>query len=274
MRAIRVIAVLLFLVSLSLTLLSGYSARVLEDHTPPVLTSSIEELSVSVTDPEEALLAGLSARDGTDGDLTREILVEHISGLTGANSVNVTYAVFDRAENVAKLTRKIIYTDYVSPRFSLTAPLVYPVGAKVMLSDRLTVTDCLQGDITSGIRLGTQGLSNTAAGTYQITVQATNDLGDTAILPLTVQVVPNGVQVPQVLLSQYIVYKKAGETLLPNQYITRVIDPAAEGQAIATKAVNMDRSKVDMDTPGVYEVYYRYTGKEATGVTILTVVVE
>lgn len=274
MRTIRVITVLLFLASLSLTLLSGYSSRVLEDHTPPVLSSSQEELAVSVTDPQEALLSGLTARDGVDGDLTEDILVEHISGLTGPNSVNVTYAVFDKAENVAKLTRKVTYMDYESPRFSLTAPLVYRVGAKIMLSDRLTVTDCLQGDISAGIRLGTQGLSNTAAGTYQITVQVTNDLGDTAILPLTVQVVPNGVNVPQVLLSQYIVYKKAGETLLPNQYITRVVDPAAEGQAIATKAVTMDRSRVDMNTPGVYEVYYRYTGKEATGLTILTVVVE
>lgn len=274
MRTIRVLTVLIFLAAVCLTLLSGYSARVLEDHTPPVFSGDTEALSISVTDPKEALLAGLTAKDDRDGDLTGEILVEHVSGLVGEQSVNVTYAVFDRSENVAKLTRRVTYADYVSPRFSLTGPLIYRVGSKIMLSDRLSATDCLDGDITNSVRLAAQGLSNTAAGSYRITVQVTNSLGDTSILPLTVQVVPNGVNTPQISLSQYIVYMKAGEMLLPNQYVTRVTDPAAEGQSISTRSVRMDRSTVDMNTPGVYEVYYSYTGREATGMSILTVVVE
>ena len=79
-------------------------------------------LEVSVDAGEEELLQGISAWDNRDGDLTSEIMVDHISTLVSDNTAKITYVVFDRSDNASKLTRTIAYTDYETPKFSLTQP--------------------------------------------------------------------------------------------------------------------------------------------------------
>ena len=55
--------------------------------------------------------------------MTGSILVEKLSDLYDGNRRLVTYAAFDSDDNVSKASREIVYTDYSSPRFSLTHAL-------------------------------------------------------------------------------------------------------------------------------------------------------
>lgn len=118
-----------------------------------------------------------------------------------------------------------------------------------------------------------QNLNIAAAGTYSITLQVTNSLGDTAIVPLSVIMQENG-KLPSIALQEYLVYLKQGDRFDPESYLLRVTELiAGRERTCPLDEVSID-SKVDMDHPGVYEVTYQYTGEAGTGKTILTVVVE
>ena len=146
MRAIRkmqrVILALFILTLLAFCGLRIYR-RLTVDVTPPVITCSTDSIDVSVTAGEEALLQGVMASDDRDGDLTDQILIKGVSPSLTDSSAQVTYIVFDSANNMATVTRTVRYTDYEAPRFALSQPLVYPAGQTVTLLDRLTASDVL-----------------------------------------------------------------------------------------------------------------------------------
>lgn len=172
MRAIRkmqrVILALFILTLLAFCGLRIYR-RLTVDVTPPVITCSTDSIDVSVTAGEEALLQGVMASDDRDGDLTDQILIKGVSPSLTDSSAQVTYIVFDSANNMATVTRTVRYTDYEAPRFALSQPLVYPAGQTVTLLDRLTASDVLDGDISSGIRITSQNVINSQPGVYSVT---------------------------------------------------------------------------------------------------------
>ena len=274
MKLLRGTILCLFCVLLCLTAASEWYTRTRVDRTPPTITCEEGVLEVSVKAGKEALLQGVTARDDRDGDLTGEIMVEHVSNLTGTDTARITYVVFDHSDNAATCSRTIRYTDYEKPRFRLTAPLHYYVGDTITLLDRLTATDVIDGDLQEKIRLTASNLTNTLAGTYHVTVQVTNSLGDTSVLPLTILVDSgSGHLVPEIQLTEYLVYLEKGARFSAGAYLRSVTDPAALTKTADPGDVQID-SEVDPNTPGTYEVVYSYTGvggKE--GRTILTVVV-
>ena len=99
----------------------GRSGR---DREAPVISMAQSELRLSVTDEPACLLDGVTAADAHDGDVTASLVVESVRGMVSDRRFTVTYAAFDAAGNVAKAQRTVCYEDYVSPRFSLSAPLV------------------------------------------------------------------------------------------------------------------------------------------------------
>ena len=230
------------------------------DRTPPVITCDSEVVEVSIVAGESALLKGVTAADNKDGDLTGQVLIKGVSRLITADTAKVTYIVFDNSNNMATASRTVRYTDYEKPRFALDQPLIYRVGNTVQLLDRLTATDVLDGNISDNIRVTTQNVNPTLAGSYAVTVQVSNSLGDVESLPLTVQVSNNAHAVSAVRLSEYIVYLEQGDTFRPRDYITAPAD---------VSAVTVDSSRVDTSVPGVYEVFYTHQ----TDTVILTVVV-
>lgn len=243
MRTCKVILVILFVLMTALTCFSHFYRQESVDDTPPVLTCTEEVLEVSVNASQGELLRGITAWDDRDGDLA------------------------------SKLTRTVAYTDYEAPKFSLSQPLIFDVGKTVTLMDRLTAYDLVDGDLTGSIRMTVQNLNIAAAGTYSITLQVTNSLGDTAIVPLSVIMRENG-KLPSIALQEYLVYLKQGDRFDPESYLLRVTELiAGRERTCPLDEVSID-SKVDMDHPGVYEVTYQYTGEAGTGKTILTVVVE
>lgn len=269
MRKFKIILVILLVAMVGLTALSEFYIRTTKDTTPPRISCDSDVLEVSVKAGEQEWLQGVTASDNRDGDLTSEIQVDHISALVTADTAKITYVVFDSSSNVGKLTRTIRYTDYETPRFALSKPLCYPVGNTVTLLDRLTAVDVVDGDITNSIRMTTQNLNISMEGIYSITLQVTNSLGDTSVLPLSV-IIQSGRDLPEIELTQYLVYLKTGDSFSPEVYLRRVTE---SGQTQSLEDVTID-SGVDMDKAGVYQVFYKYAGKNGTGQVILTVVVE
>lgn len=118
MKAIRIMQrVILALFILTLLAFCGLRIyrRLTVDVTPPVITCSTDSIDVSVTAGEEALLQGVMASDDRDGDLTDQILIKGVSPSLTDSSAQVTYIVFDSANNMATVTRTVRYTDYEAP---------------------------------------------------------------------------------------------------------------------------------------------------------------
>ena len=128
MRYLRYFAVTAFIISLIFALCARWHYHKNTNRDIPELEDQYPELHISVNDPPEALLQGLSAWDATDGDLTDRIMVASISHFLEPGTVNVHYVVFDAHNNSATTTRRVTYTDYKSPRFNLTKTPVYVRG--------------------------------------------------------------------------------------------------------------------------------------------------
>ena len=127
----RVNIFLLLILAAAMVLFSGYLLWIHGnlDTIGPVF--SVEEgiLEISVKDPAEALLQGITAVDERDGDVTEGILVESVYGISDENLTTVTYAAFDSAGNVSKFQRQVRYSDYREPRFELYASPTFAYGS-------------------------------------------------------------------------------------------------------------------------------------------------
>ena len=77
-----------------------------EDRTPPEIVFGEEAPVYREGMDEEELLAGVTAMDEKDGDVTDSLLIEKISG-TGEGTVIVTYVARDEANNVEKVSRTL-----------------------------------------------------------------------------------------------------------------------------------------------------------------------
>lgn len=75
-----------------------------EDRMAPVIYMEEVELEYREGMSDEELLAGVTATDETDGDVTGSLVVEKVSEV-GNGTVIVTYGARDAANNVAKASR-------------------------------------------------------------------------------------------------------------------------------------------------------------------------
>lgn len=227
------------------------------DRSTPEITFDSEVLEVSVAVTEEELLNGVTAADKKDGDVTDTIIIESISKMLGDHERIVTYAAFDKDNHVGKAQRKIRYTDYTSPRFSLDGPL--EAGTmNAEMSDILAplhATDCIDGDLTSQIVVIDTEITSMSADamTAQYEVQVTNSCGDvtTLKLPVRMQMNTSG-SFAEIKLSEYLAYRKVGEAVDPAAF---VVSASAGGQEYGVGGLQIN-SNLDTSMPGVYTVTY------------------
>lgn len=268
----RVIKILLLLALVLTTLLFGVTGiRVMMSDSDygPSIACDTDLLEVSVTAEESQLLAGVTAWDAQDGDLTDQILIQGISKLVDSNTTKITYIVFDRHGNLASVSRNLRFVDYHAPRFSVTAPLQYVSGASMLLLDRLQVMDQLDGDITDKVRVSSMN-SLGEPELYGVDLLVTNSLGDTARVTLPVVVTTGDASRPVVRLREYLVYLSVGSSFDPNWYLESV---TSMGDAMTVADVVITGG-VDTNTPGTYMVCYRCRDDFGTGLAVLTVIVE
>ena len=75
-----------------------------EDRTAPVIHMEDAEMEYREGMTDEELLAGVTAADETDGDVTGSLVVEKVSAV-GNGAVIVTVAAMDASGNVVKASR-------------------------------------------------------------------------------------------------------------------------------------------------------------------------
>lgn len=274
----------LVLIALCLAVFFGYRMldRMQTDTQPPVITMDAQSIQLSVQDDTTALLQGVHAQDNVDGDVTASLVVENISLVNNDGSVIVSYAAFDRAGNVAKAQREATYTDYESPSFSLTQPMISLEGIKYDIMSCITASDYFDGDISHRIRatpLDSQDI--TAEGTHNVEFRVTNSLGDTTKIVLPVEVYSRGKYDAQLTLTDYMIHLPVGAVFVPENYL--------EEYTLGTETTWLRRTlpdtfdvrisgQVNTQVPGVYPVSYivaftRYE-QEFLGYSKLIVVVE
>ena len=269
MRYLRICTVIIFVASLLFSGWVNYQYYSAQNTDYPVLTNSIDAPEISVQELPDALFQGLTATDETDGDLTGKIMVASMSHFLEPGTVNVKYVVFDSHNNAASLSRKVHFTDYQSPRFSLDKTPIYRVGSSFDLLDHLTVTDCIEGDISDRIRVISNMVHNYSEGIYPVLLEVSNSFGDTAQLSVLVHYTSKESNV-SIKLHQYVVYLQQGDSFDPHQWIASVTD-----QNLAT----LDPGKIeiqgnlDVETPGTYQLVYSYANGGLTGKTAITVIV-
>lgn len=268
MRKLRIVVLILFLLSAAGLGASKAYHRRTDDATLPVLTCPQEALILSVKESgQEHMLAGVTAWDDKDGDLTGHILVEGLSKSIQGNRSTITYAVADGDGHVATCVRPVEYTDYRPPQFALSKELRYQGGSLVQIKDRLTAQDVIDGDLSDRIQATSPGLSASNEGLYPVTFEVTNSLGDTAVLPLSILIRSYAPGEPRITLSQYLFYLQAGAEWDPADYLESVSGGEEEAVTIA--------SQVKPNVPGIYPVYYSCTGPSGvTGTATAYVVVE
>ena len=201
-------------------------------------------------------------------------MIESLSALLDGNRRIVTYAAFDGDSNVGKAQRQIVYTDYTSPRLSLTEPLVSvsATAGSAELVKGLTATDCIDGDITDEMVLLSSNEEITVGSALMrvVKIQVTNSCGDIAEADIPVMINTSWISAASdcyVALSDYLVYIEKGESFDPLSLVREVrIDGADAEASLLSVATNLNT-----ETAGTYAVIY--TAGEGDGAMQVPLVV-
>lgn len=272
MRAIKQFLIIALVVLMAGNIVTAVYEGSSDKTEPPVIRCQEGILQVSANASETDLLQGVTASDAQDGDLTRQIVISGISKLISNNTAKVTYLVFDSDNNMAMYVRRIEYTDYEKPRFTLdrTKPLVFSSVDEITLVDRVGATDVVDGDITSRVRVSTLASTDDSR-IYDVSVQVTNSLGDTAWLKLPVLELPADANRPTIRLNEYLIYIEQGEAFEPLAYVDQAI--SAQGQVLSMGHIQVEH-QVNTGIAGDYRVIYTCTDSGSEGIAVLTVVVK
>lgn len=270
MRYIRILVIILFIASLGIYGAARIKEQATEDPTRPVITSDREELEVSTSYEESDLLEGLTAEDEKDGDLTDQIMAGNFSRFIEPGVCNLTYVVFDSSNQAATLTRRVRFTDYEAPKFTLTQPLVFAVGTENNARSYVHAADQIDGDISSMVKLLESNVDYRTAGDYTIQVEVSNSLGDTTQAELPVHIVEASRLSTDIHLTQSLVYLKKGAEFHPEDYVDYVED--MDGNQLDAGSLSIS-SQVNTGEAGTYQVQYQTDGDTGRGETWLTVIV-
>lgn len=268
MRTIKLTLIILLAAVTALFGFAKISGALSDEDEGPSITCDGQALEISVHDGQEVLLAGVTAEDAQDGDLTGEIILSGVSQLITEDTAIVTYLVFDSDDNMAQLQRSLRYTDYRKPQLRVLEPLVFGTDNTSDLLSRLSAEDVIDGDISSRIRLSNLwATENTDL--YSVTVLVTNSMGDTARLELPVIVQDELSGRPVINLKSHLIYLEQGEAFDAMEYLTSV---TVRGEVQPLNQVEVE-NEVDTGVSGSYWVRYTYSADGIQGTAVLTVVV-
>ena len=256
----------LIILAISLICFFGYKQyeKAVEDIVPPVLSCETDTIEVSVTVTEEELLAGVTAYDAVSGDVTDSVVIEDISDFIKENTRIITYVASDDKRNVGRLERTLVYTDYTEPVFSLSGPLSYSVGTKVNILGNIRATSTLDGEMTTKIRYGLNGvIDNLVPGKYPIEYRVTDSCGVTSYFNTEIEIYDSIYSGIKIELKKYLVYVEKGKKFTPDAYFK---SSNIEGELSVVSDVNTKKE-------GVYYVDYYVSGVNASGKSRLVVVV-
>ena len=237
-----------------------------QDKTPPVITIPQEPCVMSVADPKEKMLEGVTAKDNRSGDVTASVVVEKVSSFLEDGSRIITYAAIDGSGNVGRGERTLLYTDYQAPWFELSGPVRIAVNemADEILGNVHAVSP-LDGDLTDKVKyhLITDNFIK-GEGSYQIELKVEDSAGMVTTLPTWLEVYDPKSEGIKIELSTYLAYLTVGAEFDAGSYVKEV---SVEGD------LSVD-TNVDTQVPGVYYADYTVNGGNTVGTTRLIVVVQ
>lgn len=236
--------------------------RMNADDTLPVITADSDDLVVPCDYTEDQLLAGVTASDAVDGDLTNQILVGNFTRFITPGNCDLSYVVFDSSNHMATLTRHVHFTNYHSPRFSLTSPLMFAENSTTH-SDVLKLfgaSDLLDGDLSDWVTYVDTDATYSNPGDYTITMEVCNSFGDTVSYAFPIHIYERGTQDFTISLTEPLVYVNQGDSFDPLSYV----DSVMLGNTSYPSSLLNITSTVDPSKPGLYEVHYELGGSSGT----------
>lgn len=288
LRKTRIFVVIFFIISVLLFGSYTLIRAVTVDRTLPIIEMDSDEVTISVKGGDAAILEGIKASDEKDGDITGNLFVESKSTFIEKGIFKATIAVADSDNHVTKVERKVTYSDYRSPQFTLTEPLKFLTTREnrddLNIAESLRANDVVDGDISNKIKISSEySINGYTTGDSHMEFIVTNSMGDTSKLPVTVNIYSALEEsgLPEIILSNYLINTPVGagadiEALIEqieyhNDTFRRGEDGNlyngefdAEGNPIMFdwSAIQID-TDADWNTPGVYEVKITFTDEAA-----------
>ena len=271
MRILRIIISVVFVVTAVMFVRYWYIDRFKSDKTLPVITIEGDMIEVELDADNEALLAGVSAYDEKDGDLTDRVIVESISKFTDIGVCKVYYAVCDADNHVASASRKIKYKGYESPRFTMNRSLCYSQLESINVSEVISAHDVIDGDIGENVIITSSDYEYGVLGTYTVKAEVSNSKGDQINITLPLLVEDRSINAPSIELSKYLIYVDKGTKINPRKYVVSAKDSYENDVSQTLYMENNYNSKQE----GVYSFHYYATDQLGRrGHSVLIVVVE
>ena len=271
MRLFRLFVTLLFAAVTLLFAWTWYKSAIRSDKTRPVITIDGELIEVALDATDEDLLAGVTAYDAKDGDLTDRVIVESISKFSELGVCKVYYAVCDNDNHVTSASRKIRYLDYTSPVFYMERSLCFSQQETVNVGSVIGAKDVLDGDISGNIIITSTDYEYGTVGKYTVLAEVANSKGDLISIRLPLYVEDRNINAPKIELSDYLIYVSPGTTVDPRRYFVSATD-SFEHDVSESLLISNNYNK---NEPGVYSFdYYADDSIGRRGHSILTVVVK
>lgn len=266
MKLYRRIVVLLFIITCAVFVYYQLNVVRTKDNDAPEITMDTDTIQVSVEATNEDLLAGITAADARDGDVSNSLMVESKTKFFSPGKYEITVDAFDTTGNVAKATRTVEYTDYTPPVLHLKQPLRFANGDQdTELQEMFTATDVIDGDISGKIKYAlAENFNSRVSGEYIMAVQVSNSFGDTVKQELTATVLDEEdyeLAFPE--FSEYMLFTKVGQEVDPLENLIGVQQKNSEylfDDSYMTQyepsQVQLSDSTVDYSKPGVYRMTY------------------
>ncbi|MBC2390787.1 immunoglobulin-like domain-containing protein [Listeria booriae] len=213
-------------------------------------------------------LAGMSASDTEDGDITANVTVTaNDVDANQAGTYHVTYSVTDSDDNTT--TKTITITVLTNEKPVITAAdITQKAHRSVDPMAGVTASDLEDGDLTANIKIIANDINIDVPGEYHVTYSVLDSDGNETEKTITVTILSN--EAP-VIHGQDVTFK-AGKAFDPMAGITA--SDTEDGDITST--IEMTANDVNPDVAGVYHVTYSVTDSdgnttEATyTVTVLT----
>ena len=266
MRKLRILILIFFVVVTAIFAFSRVRDYLTSDSHAPVIQADSDSIQVYVGATDADLMAGMSAQDNLDGDVTDTLAVVSKSKFISKGTLRVNYAAFDRNNNVGTYSRNVTYVDYISPRFVVKSPLRFLSGNSDY--DYLTgigAEDCLDGNISGQIKmtLGDTTAVSDSVSRRMLNLQVTNSAGDTSVIELPLSFEDHKTYDEAApALSDYVIYVKAGERPTLSSYVSGVrsgnnVRTFADSRFTQSTDLSISDSGVNYSVPGVYTVTYQ-----------------
>ncbi len=219
-------------------------------------------------------LDGVSASDADDGDLTSMIIVDDSKvDLTTVGDYELIYSVTDSDGNTVtkKVTVHVLANEH--PEINGTKDIEIKLGESADYLTGVSASDKEDGDLTSIMTVDDSKVDYDKTGTYNVEYSVTDKDGNTTTKTITLTIErdvtipvtppPSGIGVLPVIDGTKDLSVLANTTI---DYLDGVSASDADDGDL-TSMIIVDDSKVDLTTPGDYELIYLVTDSDGNTIT-------